>query len=738
MRTAIQALQDIKKMRRVIKMRESTDPAEVASILDTVLREVIMVRESTGGRIGANAIRELRDIRSDMIAGQIDVGQNSGRMIAKYSIVLDELDKVNDREARGGGGLPIPTNFDLSSIVPSSESLISALITANPILGYTTKIARDFFSGMSERRQREEERIQQTLQEAKRKAELYESELNALESVRESSESGEFADPEQEANYDILTIKLEAIFDEIKRLNDILNQNLSGNIERVSETSEEGNELLERIGNNQEEELERLENDSRNNSLLERENQLENNSSPDLIDAIPLGDSGNGFGGMLAGFGAAAGRILAPFLGMFAFLKLGGSLLVGVKFAAVSLALSGIIGFFDGLFNAAEIVGKEDVSIPERLQAATASMITGLLKPINWILGFFGMDFIDDYDEFTKTVYKKIDALTTLISTWFTDRFSFLIDTTENVIEEFKEFFDDPKTYIGKLSNYISESIDNFIIDTKNLFSGILDSFKNSYDDIKTSLSNYINDKIDNFKSFFGFEDDLIEDEKNSDDWKKSFNESISFSLKQLKNLFFASSRLVDGLISFWQRNSDDPEFKKSFNESIEKMFSDIDNFAIDAIESILSKITEMFESLKESVGNFIKSQTDKIKSFFGVENQDEKIKRDLEETSKIIEEENKKIPEQLVEVRKNLASEIVSRTLYGESNTLQSAINSGIVSGQNMNKSTNDVENLLINNNNTNNTINNTTLQTSRKSSFNSDPSQRRRSYQYNSIKYN
>lgn len=631
-RTAAQALQDVRKMHRAVKMRESEDPAEVSQLLNVVLREVIAIREAAGGTLGSNAVRELRDIRSDMVAGHINAGPNTGRMIAKYSVVLDELDKLEPENMakEGGSSMSIPGNFSMSSIVPSSESLISALITANPVLGYTTKIARDFFSGMSERKKAEEERGKEALQEAKAKAEMYETELDAFEQARES---GADLSEEDWARNDVLSDKLEVIKSEIHELNAFLQEVWGDNtMDKVTEQTDEGNQQLQRLNEQEEEARRRAEAKDRADELLERERQFEDQGASDGVASF-MNDIGADDKGMLSGLfggvGLLAGKILAPFMGLFKFFFGGAKIIAGLKIGLLGGALSSIVGFVDGLFNASEIVGKEDVTIGERIQAAFASMITGFLKPINWIAGFFGYEFIDDYMEFTRSVYQTIDEWKEKFAgwvgdavEWFVDVFNLPLTIVKGILGEVTEFFEDPSGYAAKVWDSIT---------------GLVDS-------------------------------------------------SIEF---------------------------------------VQDMFS-----------SILNVVNETFEYMKDMVTGFAGRQVDRFKNFWGIGKSDEeKLDERYAEAEQAAQERAEQFPE-LVETRERLLSEQASRMLHGEADLLDQAIQSGVVrdpDGRLANRSSQS--NVLVNNQNTN-VINNST-NIIRGSSFNSDPSMRRRTFQAGTLRF-
>lgn len=526
LKTAAQALNDVRKMRRSIKAREETDPAKVSEILDTVLMEVIAIREATGGRIGKNAVRELRDLRRDMIAGHIDAGPKSGEYMAKFSAVLDTLEKADNPGslARLGGGSTSNSGssiggFSLSDVIPSPDSLISALITANPVLGYTTKIARDFFSSMGERSKNEQERVKAAIEEAKAKAELLEEE------IKNTQDAGKKDD---------LTSKLEEINNEIHSLNSFLQDVWGdGEAQSISESTEDTNNLLERVDSGIQEQINNDEQKSRRNDLLEREREVESGTGKydDIIKDDKMMDIDELSGPM--------------------------KLLSGLKMAAIGGALYSIYNFIDGIFGVADFLEKDqsDVTIKERIIYGVSNVISTLghtlAKPIDWIYQWLtGNDsLLGNKDDLTRFFYNGITSIVDEVTDFITspidyaknlfdkgvegligflpeewanrygediksvadsvfDFFTLPLRMIQNILTESFEFIQDPAGYAQSVKEKVSNSIDASIQFVEDTINSVLDSAKEIISNIKESITNIADNALKKIKGFFGLDDE--------------------------------------------------------------------------------------------------------------------------------------------------------------------------------------------------------------------------------------
>lgn len=85
---------DVRKMRRDIRLRKETDPEKVADILERILKESIVLSASEDTIMSKAAIGELKQVRRDMIAGQVNAGEKTSLFVGSFSAVLDEIDKA--------------------------------------------------------------------------------------------------------------------------------------------------------------------------------------------------------------------------------------------------------------------------------------------------------------------------------------------------------------------------------------------------------------------------------------------------------------------------------------------------------------------------------------------------------------------------------------------------------------------------------------------------------------------
>lgn len=420
-------LMDVRKMRRAVKMRRETDPEVVSQTLETILKEAIVLSSTSDGAMSKAAIKELQQVRRSLVAQQIDAGQNTAKYIGAYSAVLDNVESVTEQVNQESRQQRDEVMRSFQDSLPSSDTIISAIMTANPIFGYTLKMTRDLMGTarkrqkeMQERSNRENELRLESLKEQERLIEeqFQTNQLeqeNAVEQKKERTgrRRGIYADA------------LQGIRDEIKALTDYLNGQ-SDSLEKVSSEASESSESLERIIENDQKLIDMREREEADDGLKRQEALFESgDSGPALDDAeFKKKESEDEFGGMLGGIlggltGGIAGMasaLLTPFTSMFTFLKAGGKLLMKFgKFGVVFAAVKGIYDFIEGMLNASEIIGRDNIDWKDRMLAGLSNVLSGLLEPINWVTEtLFGVDLMGgmDREELTKKYFQFFDNFT--------------------------------------------------------------------------------------------------------------------------------------------------------------------------------------------------------------------------------------------------------------------------------------------------------------------------------------
>lgn len=150
------ALSDIRKMKRSIKLRSELNPDVVASTLETIIKEAIMLQSFKGTSLEKNSTSELRDIRRLLLTNKIKAGEKNTEFVGKISVILDQLQhneieehNSNDEEPKKNGVVSRVAS-SVGGNVPSLNTITSAVITANPVVGYGMKMLLD----MSKSRQK--------------------------------------------------------------------------------------------------------------------------------------------------------------------------------------------------------------------------------------------------------------------------------------------------------------------------------------------------------------------------------------------------------------------------------------------------------------------------------------------------------------------------------------------------------------------------------------------------------
>lgn len=464
-------LMDVRKMRRAIRMRQQTDPEVVSKTLDTILHEAIALSTSGDGVMSKAAIKELRQVRKSMIAGQINAGQNTGAYIASFSAVLDQIDQVSKEVQDEAKEERTEYRSSLMGNLPSTDTIISAIMTANPLLGYSIKIGRDLMA--SSKKANTDKKQREKLEAQKRKERLEQQEQLLLEQLKTDEMQKENATEEHkqltQRRRGIYRQALEEIRDEIKRLNhklsgeqviettegeQLLIEKLDSNNDALISTLESNtkstNTKLEKIDETNNKELQFIKDESAFSGLTQAENLYEkkDNALGSDITLEKTSDKGGGSGfpsNLFGGLSGLGSSIMSPFVGLLSFLKTaGGMLLKFGRFGVVLTAFKGIYDFVDGIFRASEILGKEDIDWKDRLKVGFSNVLSGLLEPINWLTkSLFNMDLMGGKDR---------DALTR-------QYFEFFDNFTENIIGMAKWIWDNISGWLKERINGLIESI---------------------------------------------------------------------------------------------------------------------------------------------------------------------------------------------------------------------------------------------------------------------------------------
>jgi len=548
-------LMDVRKMRRSVKLRGETDPEVVAQTLDTILKEAITLRSFNSGGIGRSAVNEMRNIRRDLIANRIKTGDKTGEFVGKYSIVLDQIDKIERESSEDSGDSVVSGIKDsIANSLPSADALTAALMTANPVLGYTVKMGRDLFNARKRAKQqvksRQDDRIAQLAQEEKK----------TKEDIEETSTSGSLSDDQNQ-----LLIKLEMIREEIEILSKVMQKDHDTNLEQVSDTKS-ANDVLERVAVDSESTKENLEkitkieetrlrkerSDKGKKRLIEREAEFESKSNS-MTSALlgkdnqstqkALGINTETFGlfsGLGGAIGGLASKILKPIGFVLSFFAKAS--VVFIKYAAIGTVLVGVVNaigsFFEGLFTASKILGKDEeaVTILDRVRAALTAALAGFLSPINWLLDKVGLGFAEDQVD----IQNKLLVIQDRIGEWISSIFNgvgkyFTIDYyKDNILPKIVSIYNSFTETISEGVEFIKDKIADFswtsaVKQIEDGIKTIIEDISNIFSNVFKSVSTWIENKFNSILGWFKTDDskDKKESEKIGEDKKQGFFDGI-------------------------------------------------------------------------------------------------------------------------------------------------------------------------------------------------------------------
>jgi hypothetical protein len=468
-------LMDIRKMRRSVKMRAENDPEIVSQTLETILQEAIALSTSGDGTMSRAAIKELKQVRRSLIAQQIDAGDNTAKYLGSFSAVLDTIDQTAAEVENNASSERNNYRESLTDSLPSSDTMIAAIMTANPILGYSMKMTRDLIG--SSKRSSEKRKSREKEEADLRKSRLEEQRLVLEEQLEtEEMKRTELEDASSDdivipptPEYDTYKAILEEIKSEIHKLNVIWGDS-SDVTEDIRDESRNTITRLEQI---------RDEDAKQNDLVRQRDNvaglrgveaDFEGGSPSDTIDSL-VGGSGSDAGNsssMLGGlFGGGLAAFMAPISSIFGVIKKVGSLFLKLgKGSLILAAVVGIYDFVDGIMRAGEILGLDNVDWKDRVKVGVANILSGLLAPINWITStFFGFDMMGgkSRDEMTKQYFEFFDnfvdnmigmakwignSILDTFSSWTEKGTDFVGDLAMQAFAPIKELIENIKNYI--------------------------------------------------------------------------------------------------------------------------------------------------------------------------------------------------------------------------------------------------------------------------------------------------
>jgi len=479
----IQQILDKRKLVRTIDLMKSDNPEEAATNLQKILNESLIAYSSGNTRLQKSALGELKHLKNAMMAQQINAGDKTQHYTVAFSTMIEKFDKTIEEATHSNNSFD-STIASVYDNLPSVDTLTTALMTANPIMGYGVKMISDIRSkakaSISNARKQAEERKRILEQEKQQLEQLVNSVDDQSKSVVDQTEAvidgqdnlSDVFNRKFDDNSDVFNRKFDdnssALFNEIASNTRALVKVWD------AEAFIDSNEVLERIADIDEERLD-LERESLRQqeiSNIEQERQNTKNNSSIVVQ----GDNGSAGSDILAGFGMGAGfggfkGILGSLKGLFKFFgSLKNVIRVAAKFAIIGTVISALVDMVDGFYDAHKFFDGE-IGIKERIISAFSSFIGGIVDTVDWLAGLVGLNFLDEEYKGDKLTQKIVNVISNIYDSVL-NFFDTIIDGTTDAIEG-----------IGNIASRIYDKMYEIYDSGMNFFSNIIDDIKSTVTD---------------------------------------------------------------------------------------------------------------------------------------------------------------------------------------------------------------------------------------------------------------
>lgn len=452
--SVLQTFFDLKKLNKATKLAGMNNPDEVAKELHKTLNEALIAYSTGSETVQRNAQDELKNIRSALIAQQINAGRKQQNIIAAFSHSIDQFDNTLQRSSRNAKD----NNSIVSNIAnnfPSIDTITTAIITANPILGYGIRTIQNMARSRKEAielAKKAEEDQQRALQEEQQRLNDI---LNATEESNEDTSND---------NDELVKLNLE----QIDRLINIEKTSL-----QLLSVWDESNDTLTRLQEINDEQLERQ------RILQDQEEALQEEQRREEKPVVePVFDN------------VTANIPTQPSL--FGKIMKAGS---GAILSGLTGAVLTVNEFVSGFMDAASIIDSDEIGIQEKVIAGMSHATSGLLSLVDSVAEFFGVDL------FSQSQKELASIIGNFVNDTVNDIKAFVIDIPNKVTE----LYDVIKEVINETIGFLKESASN-IIDS------IVDPVTNTVDTIQKKASEFLEDADNLFSSAVQFTKDTTSD----------------------------------------------------------------------------------------------------------------------------------------------------------------------------------------------------------------------------------
>lgn len=484
---------DMRRFAKTKEFMEGQDPEKVGQAVDAYIKKNVSAAAVGGKRVQARVNETLETLRDSLAMGHIKT-QNNAEQVAKISVLMQQVGEGQLEETRAATNTLKSTGDAIKNNLPSMDSIVAAVTTANPLVGFGIKMLRDTTKAIGNTRKQRKELIDKQLKAADDK--LKSSREGGKADVQGAKETpGIFAQSEDDGYRERVYGRLTGIED--------LTRDSQNKFELIGDRTDQMNHGLETIANILKGDSDKNESLNQKADFMKTENRREKSveankgvseSTQKSGGLNMIGFLGRGASAMLGGIGAVGASVFMGALGkiktLFTSIIRGGAKLarvglrVGSRAFPITGALLAMYDFGKGFINASEITGKEDNNFMDRVQAGVSSLMGSFVTLADDITNMVGIDVIDS-ENITQRIYHATEAM----KEWVIDSVMGMVDTVKSYIPEInieamKERvvtgFNNVIDHIMDKISSVWESIVDFIPSKES----IMDSLKDFRDDL--------------------------------------------------------------------------------------------------------------------------------------------------------------------------------------------------------------------------------------------------------------
>ena len=637
--TMIKGLMQKKQMERAIALRSAETDEDIKAVIKQIVEVALVAQTTNRPRMMQTSIKELDQTVLDLVNRNVRVSDKLKKnIVRKLTNLSDDLSKQLEdgvsSSSSGGGG---------SSFLPSFDNITSAIMTANPALGYGARMIQTAGESIKSAKGKKLERSRTERDNQVRASSfLDDDEAEVSDLTQESPGSG---GSNMGGDSSVVNEHLDRIYKELVTLNDVWGDGTRKTNDTLSDLVRVEEEMQD------EQRLKREQDEINHIEAMRRQEEANSGGGGPIID--PEADGDGGFLNSILG-GGMGGAIMAAVTGIASFFgpimaSSGLIFKLAAKAAIIPAIIYSIYQFIEGFFNAASILGmsESDVTISDRIAAGIGSVVDGFLSLINSIvgtvLGWFGMD-VDFMPENSKE----------LISNAIKGVFDYYL----SIFDDFLSLFGFGPEQEQSIFEGIKGIVTKVIAIPLMLFNAIGSMFgmeKVSFEDIKTTIGKGISSVVhavtalpmyllNAVAGLFGF-DEIT---------RANVVETVGNGIKSI----------ADGVVAY----------VNGYIDLVVGIFDAIPSFdeASDFMSSIGDTIDSVISSIKDGISGFIKSKFDGIISFFsGGDSEDSASPRsrgDIKRSDGFIDETTKSMMNKTDSARNSLEPEY--KQLFGNTDS--------------------------------------------------------------------